>query len=166
MSYVDTSAIVAALDLQDPRHREVRNLLEKEKDKVVSELVLAELASMVVRREEVISEIANKLGLSKEEAVITMLLYILKRFNLRYKSVEDHARLPHIGRIYKPIAVAIELSQQTKLKTLDLLHIAYIKLMKDEGEPIRKLVTVDSDFLKAREMLREEMGIDLHITYP
>jgi len=53
MSYVDTSAIVAALDLQDPRHRDVRNLLEEEKDKVVSELVLAELASMVVRREEV-----------------------------------------------------------------------------------------------------------------
>lgn len=163
MSYVDTSIIVASLDPLDPRSRKARRILEEEKGKVVSELVLAELASVVARREELVSSIAGKLGLSAEEAVVAILLYIIRRFNLRYRSVEGHARLPLLGRIYKPIATAIELSRVLRLKALDLLHVAYAKTLKDSGEQIQKLLTADRDFEKAREYLRREIGIDLYI---
>lgn len=163
MSYIDTSIIVAALDPQDPRFKKARALLEEEGDKVISEVVLAELASIVARREGITSSIASRLGLSREEALIAILLYILKRFNLRYKSIENTTRLPLIGKVYRPIATAVELAPRAKLRTLDLLHVAYVKLMKNGGEPIRKLVTADSDFKKARRLLKEEVCIDLHI---
>ena len=163
MSYVDTSVIVAALDPLDPRSGEARRLLEREEGKVVSELVLAELASVIARREELVSGVAGELGLSAEEAVIAMLLYILKRFNLRYRSAEGSTRLPLLGRIYRPIATAIELSKPLRLETLDLLHVAYAKILRDNGEPIQKLLTADRDFEAARETLRREIGIDLHI---
>jgi len=162
VSYVDTSIVVAALDIQDPRHDKVLALLEKESEKIVSEIVLAELASVVARRDEIVSSIAEKLGLNREEAIITILLYILKRFNLKLRSVEDYTRLPLLGRIYKPIAMAVELSTQVKLRTLDLLHVAYAILLKEEGEPILKLITADHDFEKARETLKK-MNIDLHV---
>lgn len=45
MIYVDTSVIVAALDPMDPRRDEARKTLETHEDKVVSELVVTELAS-------------------------------------------------------------------------------------------------------------------------
>ena len=163
MSYVDTSVIVAALDPLDPRRGRARNLLEEEGYKVVSELVLAELASVVARREELVSSIASELGLRREEAVVTILLYILKRFNLRYRGVHGSTRLPLLGRVCRPVATAMKLSPLLRLRTLDLLHVAYAKLIKDDGEPIQKLVTADKDFEKAREELKEEIGMNLHV---
>ena len=64
MSYVDTSVIVAALDQLDPRHQQARALLEKDEYK----LVIAELASVLPRRREIVSGIAKELGLSPGEA--------------------------------------------------------------------------------------------------
>ncbi len=163
MSYIDTSIIVAALDPQDPRLKKARALLEEEENKIISEIVLAELASIIARREEITASMANKLGTTREEAVVAILLYILHRFKLRYKTTEGTARLPLLGRVQKPIATAIELAPRARLRTLDLLHIAYAKLIKDEGEPIQRIITADSNFEKTREMLKEEIGIDLHV---
>jgi predicted nucleic acid-binding protein len=162
LSYVDTSVIIAALDTRDPRFRVARELLEKEKYKVVSEIVLSELASVVARREDLVSSIAVRLGLGAEEAIIAILVYIIKRFSLKCKSVGGRARIPLLGDAYKPIAVAVELSPRTKLRTIDLLHVAYAMLLKDEGEPIERLVTLDKDFEKARDTLKNA-GIELHI---
>jgi len=94
---------------------------------------------------------------------VAILLYLLKRFNLRYRSTQGYTRLPLVGRVHRPIATAIELSPLLALRTLDLLHAAYAKLIKEEGEPIQRLVTADRGFEKAREKLRETAGIDLHI---
>jgi len=56
--------------------------------------------------------------------------------------------------VYRPIATAIELSSKARLKTLDLLHVAYAKLMKEEGEPIEGILTADTGFEKAGELLK------------
>ena len=54
MSYVDTSIIVAALDKLDSRQRLALRVLEKGENKRVSELVLAELASILARRKSML----------------------------------------------------------------------------------------------------------------
>jgi predicted nucleic acid-binding protein len=64
MNYIDTSVIVAALDPLNQRQKSAKEILEKE-DKVISELVLAELAS-ILNRKETLSELIVKLGLRKE----------------------------------------------------------------------------------------------------
>jgi predicted nucleic acid-binding protein len=63
--YVDTSAIVAALDPSDSRMRRARGLLEHAEDKVVSELVIVELASVLSRRRSLLASIAGRLGVSE-----------------------------------------------------------------------------------------------------
>jgi len=163
MSYIDTSVIVAALDPTDPRRRRAREILEEEGHKVVSELVLAELASALSRREELLSDLAGRLGLSRELTIVAILLYIMRRFNLRYRAVVSRARALPFGKMYAPIATAMELSVALKLKTLDLLHAAYVKLLKNEGEPIRTLETADSDFEKAKKQLKSILGIDVSL---
>jgi predicted nucleic acid-binding protein len=47
---VDTSVIVAALDPTDPRREEARKALELHDNKIVSELFVAELASVLARQ--------------------------------------------------------------------------------------------------------------------
>ncbi len=63
--------------------------------------------------------------------------------------------------MYAPITLATELSAALRLKTLDLLHVTYMKLLKEEGEPINTLVTADSDFRKVKNVLRDTMGVEV-----
>ena len=163
MSYIDTSIIVAALDPIDYRSRGALKILEEEKHKIISELTLLELASVLSRRRELVSDLADKLGLDIEITISAILLYLMKRFNLRHRGFESLMKIMPLGKVYNPLATAIELSPKLRLKTLDLLHIAYVKLLKDEGEPIHKLITADTDFEEAREYLEETAGVHLYI---
>ena len=158
MIYVDTSVIVAALDPADPRREEARKVLEARDDKVVSELVIAELASTLARQHRVLTSVRDKLGIDEHVAFMAIILYTLKRFNLKYASVRGFSRTP-FGRLYNPLACATELAEKLKLKTLDLPHLAYIKAMRERGLQIRTLLTADADFKDAEKGLQELLGI-------
>jgi len=101
--YVDTSVIVAALDPTDPRREEARKALELHDNKIVSELVIAELASVLARQHKVLISIKDKHGLDDHMmASMTIILYILKRFNLKYISVRGFSRTL-FGKLYNPM---------------------------------------------------------------
>jgi predicted nucleic acid-binding protein len=160
--YVDTSVIVAALDPMDPRRDEARKTLEIHEDKVVSELVVTELARIIARQHKLLATIRDKLGVSDRVALIAVILYIMKRFNFRYISVKGSARTP-IGQFYKTLAYAIELTGELRLRTLDLLHLAYIKAMKSQGAQIHALLTADADFKNSEEDIRKALGITIEL---
>ena len=163
MSYVDTSVIVAALDPTDPRSQRAKAVLEEKGRKVVSELVVAELASVLSRRSGLLSELAGRLGLSRELTEVAVILYLLRRFNLEYRALGTRTKVTVFGRMYAPMAVAMELSSRLRLKTLDLLHAAYLKLLKEAGEPIHTLVTADKDFKEAEEGLRDAVDVNVRL---
>ena len=62
MSYIDTSVVVSSLDHLDPRRELALGVLEKLRDKRVSELVLADLASIVSRRGNVLHKTLRRIG--------------------------------------------------------------------------------------------------------
>ncbi len=159
MKYVDTSVIVAALDYLDYRREKAEQFLEQEDDKVVSELVLAELASVFSRRGELLRAMERLLGVKRELGVILALVYVLRKFNLQYIKVNDSLLLPPIGRVSRIVAKAVELSVKVKLRTLDLLHLAYMLTLRDEGYPLRELVTLDKDFIDNKSIIEETLGI-------
>ncbi len=161
--YVDTSVIIAALDPLDYRQRLARQSLERDEVKIVSELVLAELASALSRREKLVRDMARRLNLDEGLTVMAVILYLMKKFRLRYRGLKYGKALTPYGMVYKPIATALELAPTLRLKTLDLLHIAYAKLLKEEGEPIHALVTADKEFERAKKHLRDITGIELHL---
>lgn len=162
MIYVDTSVIMAALDPTDPRREEARKILELRVEKVVSELVIAELASVLARQHKLLASIRDRLGVSERIALIAVILYIIKRFDLKYTSVEGSLRTT-LGRFYKPLAYAIELAERLRLRTLDLLHLAYIKAMKERGIWIYTLLTADTDFKDNEEDIMRVLGITVDI---
>lgn len=75
---------------------------------------------------------------------------------MKYKGVDDHGRVLPLGDFYSSFARAIELSSKFKLKALDLLHLAYIKVLIDQGEEVYELITVDEDFEREKENIKRE----------
>ena len=100
MSYIDTSVIVASLD---PRRELALGVLEKLRDKRVSEIVLAELASIVSRRINVLHKTLRRIGVRDELAVA----------------------------------------------------------LKEQGEEIHELVTVDDDFKREEEAIKHGLKIQI-----
>jgi len=162
MNYIDTSVIVSALDPLDPRRELARAVLEESEDNVISELVMVELASVLARR-ELPEELKAKLGLREELIIPAVLLYLIRRFGLRYERVDGQMKIPILGEMYLPIATAINLSRNLRLKTLDLLHVAYARLLKDQGKPVDVLVTVDEDFERVSKIVEDRFNVKIEI---
>jgi len=162
MSYIDTSVIVAALDPSDRRRDRAKMVLEGRGDKFISELVLAELSSVLARREE-LKELASELGIREDLVLPAILIYLIKRFSLIYMKVNGLVRLPAIGELYSPMAFAVTWSTKLKLRTLDMFHLAYVKIMKDEGSSVRSIVTADKEFQKAEEIMKKEIGVEVSL---
>ena len=161
MSYVDTSVIVAALDPTDHRRDIAREFLEGDTDKVVSELTLVELAS-VLSRSPHRGRLLEKLRVREELLIPTLLLYIMKRFKLRLALLKGSVMLPPLGELNLPIAEAMELSMEAQLRTLDLLHLAYAKLLRDSGEGVEVIVTFDENF-KIKPSLEGKLDIRVRL---
>ena len=132
-----------------------RDIIDNKESKVVSELTLAELASVISRRKELISSLAKKIRLREEIAILALIAYILRRLNLKYIPIAGGIKQTPFGKISIPLATAIELSLNLKLKTLNLLRIAYIRLLKEEIGIIDTLVTADTEFEKAENYLNK-----------
>lgn len=162
MIYVDTSVIIAALDVKDPKREEAKKILEIHDDKAVSELVLIELASVLARQHKMLASIRNKLNLDEHVAFMAVILYIMKRFKLKYTIVGGFLRTP-LGSFYKPLGYGIELAEMLKLRTLDLLHLAYIKSMKEQGILISTILTADKEFKDNEEDIKKIVGISVDL---
>jgi len=102
--------------------------------------------------------LAGKLGVKDELLIPALLLYIIKRFGIRYVKLRGYVRLPAIGLLHAPMALAIELARDIKMRTLDLLHLAYAKLLKDKGL-IDVITTIDEDFKRNEEVIQRKLGI-------
>ena len=158
MSYVDTSVIVLALDRLDPRCSLAKAALKRAGDKVVSELVLVEL-SAVLAKKGLTKLFAEKLGVNRRLIASTLILYLLRRFGLRVRAVDGLIRIPMLGDMSQPMAEALNLSERFRLRTLDLLHLAYVKLLKEMGERIDILMTADEELKKMAKEIEEELGV-------
>lgn len=159
MAYTDTSVIVAALDPGDPKCRKARKLLEDGSYRVVSELALVELSSAISRRGELLSSLASAIGADEELTLSAALLYLLKRFNLKYRPLDHRSSATAYGRAGVVAATTLSLASSLRLRALDLLHAAYAKLLKEQGEPISSIETADREFWERREEIKEVLGL-------
>ena len=123
ISYIDTSILLAALDEKDRRYDKARAILEESgRVKVISELVVTELASVVARRSDIVSSIGQILGLGPEEVMLAIILYVVKRFGLKLHTVERGTKIPTLGTMNVPLYEAVKLAPTTRLRTLDLIR--------------------------------------------
>ncbi|MEM3945504.1 MAG: hypothetical protein QW054_03525, partial [Candidatus Micrarchaeia archaeon] len=73
------------------------------------------------------------------------------------------AKVPKFDSVYFPIATAITISRRLRLKTLDLLHIAYIRLLKERGRALNTLITADEDFNNISDEEKASLEIKIRL---
>ncbi len=131
MRYLDTSVVISAANDEDPNHERAIKLLSE--DAVISELVRAELYSVVSKTVKVSGE--------ELEALVEYMIDVSGAEIVEIKWEEAFRR-------------SYALAGELRLKTLDLLHISAASLM-GAGE----FATLDREIVKRGDRMEELTGI-------
>ena len=158
MKYIDTSVIVSALDPLDQEHALARKVIHDRGDKVVSELTLVEMASVIRRRQYS----PDKKAIPDSPNIIHLygrVLYILQEMDLRVLFPKESIIGSPFGNMTSPYFRALELSSDIPMRTLDLLHLGYASEIGSSLSISLDFLTRDNEFAKYSEKIREILGI-------
>lgn len=160
MNYIDTSLVVTALDsTSEKRSKYASTILSRTREKVVSQLFLLELASAISRKPELINAVALEEN-NPASVLLAYLVYLLSKYDLKFLALSGEQVATPFGRVNTEVGSSVALAAELKLRSLDLLHVAHLLLLKDRGYSIESLITSDSDFLRAEKFL-EQHGVKL-----
>ncbi|BBG23285.1 type II toxin-antitoxin system VapC family toxin [Sulfuracidifex tepidarius] len=125
--YIDTSVALALVNEKDPNHDMAIKVYPRDRERIVSKLVLAELYSVSSRR--------VKLSDEELEALVN---YTLNKCKCEIEEVDFD----------KVIDLALKVSNKVKLKTLDLLHLSASILLESE------ILSLDKEIIEAKSKLK------------
>jgi len=155
--------VVRALDEGHPAEStKARESLSAEGEKVVSEVFLLELSSAFSRRDDLISAVAKQVTATDAAIVTAYVVYVMSKYGLKLIEAPSDRVFTPMGRVSAEVGVAIGHSAELKLRSLGLLHISHLLVLKERGYPIEILITSDKEFLKA-ETLLEGLGVKVSI---
>jgi predicted nucleic acid-binding protein len=155
--YIDTSVIVSAIDRGDERNRDADKFLLREKEKVISPLVLIEIFSVVSRNSDrLISGLDLEINEEDLPAVITRLGVKKYELNLLYSFDKEFTIF---GEVPAEIKLAFTLAPKLKLRTLDLLHLSNAWNFKLNGYGVDEFATFDNGILRKTGKIEELTGI-------
>ncbi|WP_298275913.1 PIN domain-containing protein [Ferroplasma sp.] len=128
MECIDTNILISFIDKNDTKHSMAEHLLNKYKNKIISELNIIEIRSVLFR---------NNL---EEEKIGALIDYLLIKGEIQIKNID----------INMSIMKGNEIVNNVKLKTLDLLHISNAILMNAD-----RFVTFDKDLIKKKNSIND-----------
>lgn len=135
-------------------------MLSAEGEKVVSEVFLLELSSALSRRDDLISAVASQVTATNAAIVTAYVVYVMSKYGLKLIESPAERVFTPMGRVSAEVGVAIGHSAELKLRSLDLLHVSHLLVLKERGFPIETLITSDREFSKAEKFL-ESRGVKL-----
>ncbi len=159
MDYVETSLLLSSLIENDANNRLARAILEKANDPVTSELTILEataVLSRIIEHIELPEEIMLQVVERPEVAVDGLVMYAIRRENIRVVEIEHYTLSVHGIRTLKIVKRAMEIAKTLRLKTLDLLHIVYAEEMGAD-----RILTLDKEMAKKGKMIRKLTGIEV-----
>ena len=155
--YVDTNVIIARYKPDDPLYPTANRLFQNDYVFIISPITLIELYS-VLSRVKPFLKFREELENVNIDTIIAFILYDSK---LKIVARSFMSRLQILGkRLRVPLEyhLVIKLAEKLRLKTLDMLHIAYAYMLRDTLDYI---VTGDDDILKARELIKQHIGLEV-----
>ncbi len=153
--YVDTSVVIAKYKPGDLLYRDANRFFERDYDFVISPITLMELYSVLARIRPFL-RLEKGLGNTNVDTIVAFIIHDLK---LRLVARSFMTKLQVFGaKIRLPLEyhLAIKFSERLQLKTLDMLHIAYVYMLRDM---LNYFVTCDDDILKARNTIEQQIGV-------
>jgi len=164
MAYVDTNVIISYYYIEDDNHdlavKVVRRLKNENIKIYVSSLTILEVFSVISRKLPE-SKIPPHLRYADERTRILMMVQqALSLINPIIINDEPRTELFGENIFFHKFTKAVELAHQLKLKTLDLLHIAYAIQLAEKGL-VNMFVTFDGEIMEKRSLL-EKLGIKVY----
>ena len=153
MAYLDTNVLLSHYFAEDPNHpyaaQLVENLRRRGEEMLVSLLTLVELYAYVSRRIGALKLPPHYARLGQKEKVAAVVIHVLK-----------HAGAQPVDNTPADLLQkAMQLAHALKLKTLDLLHIAYALHLAEKGL-IHTFATLDKEIAERRDVV-ERLGLRL-----
>ena len=165
MAYVDTNVILAKYFPDDTLHGKAERFLDHDGGrKVVSPVSVVELTAVVSRLDADIRAPKELLQESPRKRVRAIVEFLIRDCNITVATVPARARIKFAGTILSvPLEYqrSIRLVDALKLRTLDLIHLAYADNLRKWGHEINTFVTGDRDVLSKTEQIREQIGVEV-----
>lgn len=165
MAYVDTNVVLAKYFPEDSAHRRAVRFLEQSAvRKMISPISLIELAAVLSRIDPALRAPEELLQETPRRRVRALLEFLIKDTHLHVTTVPAKAKLRVGGTSFTaPIEyhTCIRLAHALKLKTLDLLHVAYADNLRRCGYEIETFVTFDQDILGKANEIQQETEIEV-----
>ena len=119
-------------------------MLQK-RGKVVSELVITELSSVLSRNKNYVT-LVDELSGDRASSSYAVIPYILQKFDLLFLPMQQTQVEMPIGNCGNIMSFAVELSRDIPIRTLDLLHLSYAHAMLESTKADIELITRDREF--------------------
>ncbi|MCL4480713.1 MAG: hypothetical protein M1113_04430, partial [Candidatus Thermoplasmatota archaeon] len=132
--------------------------LLRRREKVVSELVITELSSVLSRNKNFVN-LLDELSGDRTSSSYAVILYILQKFDLLFLPVQQTRVEMPIGNFGNIISFAVELSRDIPIGTLDLLHLSYAHAMMESTKADIELITRDREFEIYKSEIYRAAGI-------
>jgi len=162
-AYIDTNIIVAKYVPTDPYHARSKAFLESVgSKKVVSPLTVVELMAVTCRQEEALQapkEILKEPVRKRTRAIVE---FFLRDSNLTLISIQASARMKiarSIVTVPLEYATSLRLATSLKLKTTDLMHLAYAENFRSSGEELDSFITTDAGILRKSDDIQKLLKI-------
>ena len=160
MKYIDTSVIVSALDQTDPSCTNSMEVL-KSPGKIISELVVTELTSVLSRNKN-FATLMDELSGDRASSLYAAVLYIIQKFDILFLPVHQTSVEMLIGSYGNIMSFAIEITNDVPMRTLDLLHISYAHAIAESTKSVIEFVTRDREFEVYKSEIYRTSGIRVY----
>jgi len=164
MAYVDTNVIIAKYVPANKLSSRATAFLESRDRKIASPVSVIELAAVISRIDSNMEAPQELLQAPPRRRVRTLVEFMIRDSGVFLASVPAQARIKVAGVILSvPIEYqnCIRLAHALKLKTLDLVHLAYADGLRKWGHDIDTFVTFDADILERSDAIHDELGIEI-----
>lgn len=133
MEYIDTNILISVIDKNDKKYVMANNLIKNYHNKVITELNVMEMKSVL-----------SRIDLTEEE-IEALIKYLFIKTDIKLINLNFNESLEK----------AEEIVNIVKLKTLDCMHIANAIILNAS-----KFITFDKDF-KIKESFIKKYGIEI-----
>ncbi len=163
MFYLDTNVILSYNFETEEQHWRTVNLINNLEGRFyTSPFTILELYCVISRNIGKYKLPFPKFRRQNDKKKVKMIVeYVIRRLNLAVSSDSDEItdEIEGLGiKMFSKYFDGIKLAPKVKLRTGDVLHIAYACQMKNEGK-IEYIVSLDEDFQKKKDLIENETDI-------
>ncbi|TMI67588.1 type II toxin-antitoxin system VapC family toxin [Candidatus Bathyarchaeota archaeon] len=165
MAYVDTNVLIAAYTSKDPMRKPAKAFLASTTTPTfVSPLTFTEIVSVVARNDHLLETPLFLKEESSTRRVRALAEYIIRDSGVSMASPQGSSRTRIGGRsVVIPIEYsrAASLAAVLKLRTLDLLHLAYAYIIGRIEYSLTSFVTGDALIASRAKQIHQLLGLDV-----